>query len=146
MPMVRNVKLNPAIPRAALPGQRAGRGRRWRRWALRLAAARRDAFANRSRRVVLLLAMLCLVNGFDLAFTLLASRLSHFVEINPIAAALVQTTGALVAFKVLMVLLAFAILFYFRRHLVTELACWGLCGIYAVLAGRWWVYYFLVND
>ncbi len=140
------MKLETAISPPPLAQQRPGQTNRWRRLWQRFSAARRDAAAGRVRRVILLLAMLSLINAFDLIFTLEATKVGPFVELNPIAAAFVQTAGALVAFKVSMVLLGFGIFFCFRRHFLTELACWGLCGVYAVLAGRWWVYYFLVHD
>ena len=144
--MARIVEVNPAIPRPALTADGPGRARRWWRLQVWLAAPGRKAAAARARRVVLLIAMLSVVNGFDLAFTLLATRTGGFVELNPVAAGLVESAGALVAFKVLMVLFAFCIFFRFRRRLLTEIACWGLCGIYATLAGRWWTYYFLCHD
>lgn len=137
-----DVKLVPAISRSTFAAEGPLRRGRLRRWL----AARRDATASRARRVVLLIVLLSVVNGFDLAFTLLATRTGGFVELNPVAAGLVESAGALVAFKVLMSLFSFCILFHFRRRLLTEIACWGLCGIYAALAGRWWTYYFLCHD
>lgn len=144
-PMSPDVRLMPAITRSTFAAEGPLRQLRWgrlRRWL----AARRDATASRARRVVLLIVLLSVVNAFDLAFTLLASSSAHFVELNPIAAGLVHTTAGLVAFKILTVLLAFCILFHFRRRALTELACWALCGVYAALAGRWWLYYFIYQD
>lgn len=111
----------------------------------RVLSARRDPHARRARRVTLLIAMLAIVNVFDLLFTLIAARATQFVELNPIAARLVNSSGALMGFKLVMMGIALGIFLRFRRHPLTELACWGLCVIYAVLAGRWWVYYFFCH-
>jgi len=143
--MGESVKMETVIPHSDLaacrPTARAG----WRRLKLWVAHLRRNPRARRARRVVLLLAMLTVINVFDLIFTLIATRSDSFRELNPIAAALVESDTALVAFKAFMVLLAFGIFIRFRRHLLTEIACWGLSAVYALLAGRWWVYYFLYS-
>ncbi len=143
--MGETVKLETAIPQPDLSARRQAERAGWRRLKLWVARLRRDPHARRARRVVLLLAMLTVVNAFDLVFTLIAAGSDSFRELNPIAAALLGSAAALVAFKAFTVLLAFAIFIRFRRHLLTEIACWGLSGIYAVLAGRWWVYYFLYH-
>lgn len=133
------------IARPALPATKSAQSKRWRRLKLWVALARRDPRARRARRVVLLLVLLGIVNAFDLTFTLMAAKTSRFVELNPFAAALVKNTAGLVAFKALLVLFAATVFLRFRRHRLTEIACWGLCGIYATLAGRWWVYYFIYH-
>ena len=60
--------------------------RRWRRARAYVRAARRSPTARRSRRVVLLIAMLLLISGFDLVFTLMVSQTESFEELNPLPA------------------------------------------------------------
>jgi len=115
--------------------------RRWRRARAYVRAARRSPTARRSRRVVLLIALLLLISGFDLAFTLLASQTGNFEELNPLAARLIHMPAALVAFKLLLVGAASVILYALRTRRLTEWACWGLAGAYAALAAVWWLYY-----
>ena len=133
------------IARPAPPVAKSAQLKRWRRLKLWVALARRNPHASRARRVVLLLGLLGLVNAFDLTFTVMAAQTSHFVELNPFADGLIKNTAALVAFKALLVLFAATVLLLFRRHRLTEIACWGLCALYAALAGRWWVYYFICH-
>jgi hypothetical protein len=108
-----------------------------------LRARRASRPARRVRRVVLLLAMLWIVSGFDVAFTLLGATIGRFVELNPIAAPLLDSPGLLIAFKVFMVGFASAVILTFRRRLITEIACWLTAAAYTILAGVWWAYYFL---
>ncbi len=121
----------------------AGAIRAWlRRAAARVQSARRDPHASRGRRVVLLLLLLWIANGFDLAFTLLASRAGGFVEANPLAAGLLGNPAGLVAYKAALVGMASIVLLLFRTRRLTEVCCWGLCVAYVGLAGLWWTYYF----
>ena len=138
------MEVEPAMmPRPALATGEPDQGR-WRRRIAR-ALSGVDRGAARARRVLLLVALLGIANLFDLLFTLLAAKAAHFVELNPVAARLIKNTGALVAFKAALVLFGVVVFVRFRRHRLTELACWGLGGLYASLAGRWWVYYFRVH-
>lgn len=140
------MKLDPPIfAPPHVPAAARSPGRLWHRLKAWVRSARCDPHARRARRVLLLLALLGIMNVFDLLFTLIAARATDFVELNPIAAGLVESTGALVVFKLLMMGVAFGIFFRFRRHGLTEIACWGLCAVYALLAGRWWSYYFLCH-
>lgn len=105
-----------------------------------------DALGNRlghrrSRRIVLLLAMLWLCGVFDLVFTLTAHRIGNFAEFNPLAAALLSHTVALIAFKLAMLAVGSAILFAVRHRLIAEIACWALCAVYVVLSAIWLHYY-----
>jgi len=97
--------------------------------------------SRRGRRVVLLVIGLSLVNAFDLAFTLLGSRHTDFVEMNPLAACLIHHTLGLVVFKVVITSIGLLIMLRFRSRWFTELSCWGLCGVYSALAGIWWSYW-----
>jgi hypothetical protein len=108
------------------------------RQALRQMADRRH---GRVRRVLLMLMLLCLVNAFDLSFTIIAARTGSFKECNPIAAPLVASQGQLAAFKIFMVLFAASVIVTFRRHWLTELGCWVMTATYVGLAVVWWMYY-----
>ena len=98
-------------------------------------------WSGRSRRIVLLLIAIWVVNLFDLAFTLIAHDTGNFVEANPIARALLDNRPALLAFKLGAIVLATVIFLYLRRHWLTELGCWFLCGTYAALSFMWLFYY-----
>ncbi|HET6427903.1 MAG TPA: DUF5658 family protein [Phycisphaerae bacterium] len=115
------------------------------RWHTRLADTVRGINAHpearRGRRVVLLVFGLSLINLFDLIFTLLGMSHTEFVEMNPVAACLIHHTAGLVVFKVVMTSIGLLIMLRFRKRLFTELSCWGLCGVYSVLAGIWWTYW-----
>jgi len=107
----------------------------------RLQAAWRRRPSARPRRVLLLVGVICLLNGFDLAFTLLARQVGQFREVNPVARPLLERPAALVAFKVAAVLVASVIFIAFRRHRLTEIACWGFCFVYTALSLVWTTYY-----
>ncbi|MFW6133649.1 MAG: DUF5658 family protein [Planctomycetota bacterium] len=102
---------------------------------------------GRSGRVVLLVLCLVLLNAFDLTFTLMAGAFwstttnTSFAEANPIARHFIQHPDRVIAYKVALVGTAGVILLVFRRRRLTEIACWGLCCIYAVLSVIWMVYY-----
>ncbi|OPX22025.1 MAG: hypothetical protein B1H04_05650 [Planctomycetales bacterium 4484_123] len=117
------------------------------RWLERLRswvrAANRDRAARRTRRVVLLVMVLWILNIFDLVLTLLARTHEHFEELNPLAAPLLDNPAALICFKLVVVALASLILLRFRRHPLTEIGCWGASAAYSALAGVWWLYYLL---
>ncbi len=106
-----------------------------------LRAFMRKRLSGRAGRVVLLVLFLCMLNAFDLAFTLLAYRIGHFSELNPLAARLLNHTASLVALKLTAVAAASAIFIIFRRHWLTELACWVFSGLYTVLSFIWMLYY-----
>jgi len=130
-----------AISPSVAPVRRPLPARRWRRARAYVRAARRCPTARRSRRVVLLIALLLLISGFDLIFTLLASQTKSFEELNPLAARLIHMPAALVVFKLFLVAAASIILYALRARRLTEWACWGLSGAYAALAAVWWLYY-----
>lgn len=89
-----------------------------------------------------MLILLWIANAFDLVFTLLAVRVGGFEEVNPIAAPLLNDAVLLATFKILAVLFASIIILKFRKRLLTEIGCWGLCLTYTLLSTRWWIYYF----
>jgi len=103
-----------------------------------------NASAARGRRVALLLAAVSLINALDLACTLLASGHEAFREVNPIARALLGNLPLFVAFKALPVALAVLVMARARRRPFVEPLCWGLCGVYSILACVWCRFYWLV--
>lgn len=132
------------VPTIFVPGPNGGSRRRVPRWRAALAwlqDARRCALACRARRVVLLLACLWMLNIFDLTFTLLASRIGHFEELNPLARHLLDSPVALVAYKFALLTFTSVVFFVFRRHWMTEVGCWYLAVVYTVLAAVWLHYY-----
>lgn len=97
---------------------------------------------QRAHRVLLLLVVVWGLNGFDLGFTLHQARSLHFVEMNPLAARLLDApAAALFLYKFSLVAAGTVILVSLRRHAVAELACWFLLAAYFYVAARWFVYY-----
>ena len=97
----------------------------------------RTSSDGRGRRVVLLLVLLWLLNGFDLLLTIMANQLADFNEANPLARLMLAHPYGVIAFKIGAVAFASAVMIVFRRHRVVELACWGVCMVYVVLAVVW---------
>lgn len=90
----------------------------------------------------LTLAAVWVLSLFDLGFTLLESNRGHFVEMNPIAAKLLdEPVAAIVAYKVGLVGVGTIILLALRRHFIAELGCWFLFAANIYVAVRWYVYY-----
>jgi len=130
-------------------GRRAtGRGRNWilRMARVSLRRARRNAAASRSRRIVLLLALLWVCSSFDLLFTLMAQRLGNFQELNPVANAMLHSPAALIIYKLAMLFIGSYILFRVRRHWFAEVACWGISVVYTALSFIWLDYYMVASQ
>lgn len=103
---------------------------------------------SRSRRILLALAAVWVLNIFDLCFTMREARESHFVELNPIAAHLLgQPEHWLITYKCALLLAGSSILLLLRRYSVTELASWFLMAVSVYVGARWYVYFeCLVDD
>jgi hypothetical protein len=86
--------------------------------------------------VVLLLAMLWILNAFDLALTVICtsadSHLDRFAEANPVARYFLAQPGALFTFKLGALAFATTVLFILRRRGVSELGCWLLAAVRGV--------------
>lgn len=96
----------------------------------------------RPRRVLLLLAAIWVLNVFDLGFTLLEVSRQHFVEMNPVAARLIDAPPVvLIAYKLALVAVGSGLLLRFAWHSTTEWACWLLLVAYAYVGVRWSLYY-----
>jgi hypothetical protein len=133
------------IPAGAGAVGPAPAGRRRRPLPARLRRPERDRRSARGRRVILLLALTCIVNGFDLAFTLLARGHELFVEGNPLARGLLGSPAALIAFKTIPLTFAAAIIVKARTRLVTEVLTWCVCAVHTFLACHWWRFYDLIG-
>lgn len=103
---------------------------------------------NRSRRVLLTLAIVWVISIFDLGFTLAEWGTPDFVESNPLAVSLLKgPSWAVGAFKFGLLTVGTAILLLLRRHSVAELACWFLLATKLYVAVRWFAYFdCLVRD
>ena len=102
---------------------------------------RADAAACRGRRVVLMVVFIWIVSVFDLTFTMLAHKMGGFRELNPVARNLLDSSDALIIWKVATVLAASLVFLVLRRRRVTEVGCWGLAVVHTVLAFLWAGYY-----
>ncbi|MFW6164439.1 MAG: DUF5658 family protein [Planctomycetota bacterium] len=93
-----------------------------------------------TRLVLLCAGLLVVLNGFDLAVTLVARGSESFLEVNPLVASFLDNAGAVVAFKLGLVLPCVGVLLALRRRRVAQLAAWWTCLVYALVAVRWAVY------
>ncbi|MEP0842758.1 MAG: hypothetical protein HRF43_08605, partial [Phycisphaerae bacterium] len=79
----------------------------------------------RSRRLFYLLLGAWIINLFDLCLTLLAEQQNMLVEMNPLAARVIPHGPlAVVVYKFAMLSIGTGVLWYCRRHWVTEPAVW----------------------
>lgn len=92
----------------------------------------------RSHRVLCLLMGLWLINGFDVALTVIANHQGMLDESNPIARRLLlQSPYAVLAYKVILVTFASVVLMAHRTRLMSEIAAAGMLVIYTIVALQW---------
>lgn len=92
----------------------------------------------RERRMIWLLMMAWIINLFDLGLTLFAWQQNFLTELNPIAArVLPHGTAATVAYKCGLLIVGTSVLWFCRRHPVTEPTVWGYV-ILCVGLSLWW--------
>ena len=97
--------------------------------------ARRPA---RDRRLLWLLLAAWIINLFDLFLTVFAWRQNLMVELNPLAAkVLPHGTAAIVIYKLSLLAIGTACLWYCRRHWATEPAVWAYV-ILCIGLSFWW--------
>jgi len=103
--------------------------------------------SRRPIRVGMLLVAVWVLNGFDLHFTLTAARLGPFIELNPVAAEMLNAGSGLAVtlYKVSLVAIGSAILWQYRYLRLSEIGCWMLVCMYAGVAIRWHYYYMAWN-
>lgn len=96
---------------------------------------------RRAFRTTVLLAMIFVLSGFDLAFTHTQIARGNFAEANLLAAsAVAQGSAGTAAYKTVLFGLGAFILYHCRRYRASELAVWLLlvCHIGLMI---WWVLY-----
>jgi len=107
----------------------------YRPWLSRLVHWFSDA---RSHRVICLVLGVWLLNGFDLALTILAHNQGMLAEENPVARHLLADgPSSLILFKIGLVLIGSYPLLRFRCARITELATLVILVAYAFLAVHW---------
>ncbi len=96
---------------------------------------------ERSFRTALVLAVVCVLNMFDLAFTQTQMARGNFAELNVLAQHALEfgPLGAAV-YKLALFGIGVVILFRLRRHWESEAGAWILLSCYAVLMIWWTVY------
>ena len=92
----------------------------------------------RAHRVICLVMGIWLLNGFDLAFTILSHGQGMLHEENPFARhMLAYGTASIILFKIGLVLIGSYPLLRFRAARITELGSFVILLAYAVLAVHW---------
>ena len=98
----------------------------------------RWAVKARSRRVLIIVGGIWLINAFDLTFTILSHENGILDEKNPVARhVLQQGTVSVVLFKIGLVLIGSYPLLKFRKARITELGAVVVFVAYAALAFHW---------
>ena len=97
----------------------------------------RDDSAQNRRRVLLLVAVLVVLNLFDLACTLAAAQAGSIYELNPLVEQHLASPAALTIFKLSLLGVGCAVLVAFWRYRLTQLASWWAALCYTVITLRW---------
>lgn len=113
---------------------------------LGFALERLIAWLERPRRVLIVLALVWVINFFDLNFTLIESQRHFFKELNPVAAPLLHSSSSLVLYKAALILIASVILLSHARQRIAELGAWLALSIYGYVGCCWWLYYGHVSE
>ena len=117
-PLASNLRM--ALPRQAGP--------RWLEWIVEA----------RSHRVILLVLGIWLLNGFDLAFTVIAHQQGMLHEENPLARHMLKHgTPSVILFKIGLVLIGSYPLLRFRAARISELGAFTILFAYVLLAVHW---------
>jgi hypothetical protein len=97
----------------------------------------------RTRRLVLLLVGVWIVNMFDLGFTLLAIEQRLLIEVNPVVTRLLlrHGPGALTAYKIAMLTAATAMFWHCRRSELAESGVWLVAIACVLLSVHWYQLY-----
>jgi hypothetical protein len=92
----------------------------------------------RSHRVICLVLGIWLINGFDLAFTIISHEQGMLHEENPLARHMLQHgTASIMLYKIGLVLIGSYPLLRFRTARITELGAYVILVAYAILAIHW---------
>ncbi len=101
---------------------------------------------DRPFRMVVLLAVVFVLNMFDLAFTQTQLIRGNFAEANVFATAAVDHGPAgIAAYKVLLFGAGAVILYRCRRHWQSEAGAWVLLTCYSALMVRWMIYLSIIE-
>lgn len=104
-------------------------------WALRFLHWVAEA---RAHRVICLVLGIWLLNGFDLAFTVISHQHGMLHEENPLARHMLQYgTASIVLYKTGLVMIGSYPLLRFRKARIAELGSFVILAAYAFLALRW---------
>ncbi len=106
-------------------------GRKW---------SERHSSEDAQRFVIRAIFVLTLLGIFDLLCTHAANQSGGFLELNPIAAHLLQSPLALVTYKAVLTILGAGILLRLKVYRGAQVACWWLCVICTLVAARWVTY------
>lgn len=96
-----------------------------------------DPTGQRTRAVFQLAAVLVLLNGLDLLFTIIANRTGQFVELSPIGDVMINNPVALGFYKTTLVAVGVGILLFLRQRRAAEVTAWWLCALYMLVLVRW---------
>lgn len=96
-----------------------------------------DTSGLRSRMVLLLIGLLLLLNGLDLAFTLIAQQTGQFAELSPIGDRLITKPILLGLYKVAAVAIGAGLLLFLRQWRAAEVTAWWMCAVYVLVLVRW---------
>ncbi len=102
--------------------------------------------STRPFRMTALLAALCVLNAFDLAFTQAQLQRGNFAELNVLAAATVDVPAGVAGYKTVLFALGALILYRHRQHWQSEVGAWLLLACYAGLMVWWQVYLVTVES
>jgi len=92
----------------------------------------------RAHRVILLVLGIWLLNGFDLAFTVISHQQGMLHEENPLARHMLHNgTASIVLFKTGLVLIGSYPLLRFRAARISELGAFTILFAYVLLAVHW---------
>lgn len=107
-----------------------------------LAGAAIRPFADRSSRVIVLLALIALMSVVDLYLTVLYITHTGMNEINPLARAMMEykSPAILGLWKLTTVSLGVGILVVIRRRRSAEIGAWLGCAVLGVLMNHWLAY------
>lgn len=93
---------------------------------------------SRSHRVICIMLGIWMLNGFDLAFTVLAHQQGFLQEANPLARQMLHNgIASIVLYKVGLVLIGSYPLLKFRQACITELGALVVLMSYMFLAFHW---------
>ena len=95
-----------------------------------------DRVAMVTKNVILL----ALLNGFDLALSLMAHQAGGFLELNPLGQKLIENPAYLAAFKLTALLTSCLILLMLRKYRGAQTASWWMCLVCTILTFRWLTY------